>query len=340
MKKLFTLLFCSFVTLTVTAQDELFKLSLEVRADYVRQTLDGEKLDDESGFKGKYFNLRIDGLLGHGLSYSYRQRLNRANKDQSFFDATDWLTLSYAPNERWTLSAGKQVVAIGGYEYDAAPIDVYFYSELCSTIACYQFGASVTHTLRGGKDSFTAQVTQSPFRQNGDLYAYNLMWVGKHGWYNALWSVNMLEWQKGHFINYIALGNRFEAGPAVLELDFTNRATDEHTFFFRNCTVMGRLVVELCPYVHLFAKASYDVNHTSSVADLCVRPHTELTRLGGGVEIFPLKEKRNVRLHANYSYTIGTNSHEEAVLSPKLGMIDLGLTWRIDLMKFIPKNRR
>lgn len=56
-----------------------------------------------------------------------RHRLNKKNNDASFFDATDWLYLAYR-KDNWELSAGKQVVAIGGYEYDAAPIDLYFCS--------------------------------------------------------------------------------------------------------------------------------------------------------------------------------------------------------------------
>ena len=192
-KHLFTLGAIVLGTLTATAQQDWLKLSLEARVDYQRETIDGKQNLDNSGFKGRYINLLLSGDIGHGFSYAYRQRLN---KDQSFFAATDWLYLTYTtPNNRWALSAGKQVVGVGGYEYDIAPIDCYFYSEYCSNIGCYQFGASVTHTLKSGRDSFMAQVTESPFRgeDSKEMYAYNLMWMGRHEWFQTLYSLNAME---------------------------------------------------------------------------------------------------------------------------------------------------
>jgi hypothetical protein len=82
-----------------------------------------------SGFRGKYLNVLLSGDIGKHWSYSYRQRLNKAHANQSFFDATDWIHLTYTLNKHWSFNAGKQVVGIGGYEYDRAPIDLYFCSE-------------------------------------------------------------------------------------------------------------------------------------------------------------------------------------------------------------------
>ncbi|MBR5820609.1 MAG: porin [Alistipes sp.] len=319
----------------VSAQEGPLNLSIETRIDYQRESIDGVRDHDNSGFKGQDLNLMLDGDIGHGFSYSYRQRLNVNHDDENFFDATDWLHLTYTtPNERWAFSAGKVVVGIGGYEYDIAPIDCYFYSEYCSNIACYQLGASITHTLKNGRDSFMAQVTESPARVGEEMFAYNLMWVGDHDWFESLYSVNAMEYMPNEYIYYIALGNRFTMGPVVLELDFMNRATDHQTFFFRNCSVMGTAKVEVCPYVQLQAKATYDVNRTDNIADFCVAPGTELTRVGGAVEFFPLKENRNVRLHAAYSYTMGSSDTELTVLQNKHSRFDIGLTWRMNILPF------
>lgn len=342
MKKLFTLLLMTLFALTASAQEELLNLGLEARVDYLRQTIDGDHIGDESGFKGRFVNLIINGNLGHGFSYAYRHRLNKINKDNTFFDAIDWLYLSYtSPNNRWTLSGGKQVVGVGGYEYDIAPIDAYFYSEFCSTIGCYQFGASVTHTLKSGNDSFMAQVTQSPFcaEHSKEMYAYNLMWMGRHGRLSTLYSLNAMEHAPGEYIYYIALGNRLNLGRVTLELDLTNRATEHQAFLFRDCSVMGKVAVEACDYVQLQAKASYDVNRTSHLGDYCVQPDSELTRLSAAVEVYPIKGKRNVRLHAAYSYTFGSCS-ETNILQDKQSIINFGLTWRMNLLSFTPNKRK
>ncbi|MBR5465153.1 MAG: porin [Alistipes sp.] len=318
-----------------SAQEKLLNLGIETRIDYLRESIDGVRDHESSGFKGQELSLDLDGEIGHGFSYAYRQRLNTNHDNESFFDATDWLHLTYTtPNERWAFSAGKQVVGIGGYEYDLAPIDCYFYSEYCSNIACYQLGASITHTLKNGNDSFMAQVTESPACLGEEMFAYNLMWMGEHDWFESIYSVNAMEYIPNEYIYYIALGNRFTMGPVVLELDFMNRATDHQTFFFRNCSVMGTAKVEVCPYVQLQAKVSYDVNRTDNIADFCVAPGTELTRVGGAVEFFPIKGKRNVRLHAAYCYTMGSSDTELTVLQDKHSRLDIGLTWRMNLLSF------
>ncbi|MBQ1951816.1 MAG: porin, partial [Alistipes sp.] len=146
--------------------------------------------------------------------------------------------------------------------------------------------------------------------------------------------LNAMECMPGEYIYYIALGNRFDLGGVVIDLDLMNRATNDQPFFFRNCSVMGQVKVDVGPYVKLLAKATYDVNHTSTVGDFCVAPGTELTRLSGAVEVYPIKGKRDVRLHAAYGYTFGAAVPELNVLQDKQSMIDIGLTWRINLVPF------
>lgn len=316
----------------LSAQSELLDLKVEARADYQREYIDNSEIDDNSGFKGKFLNIRMSGNLGNGFSYSYRQRLNKPNGDASFFDATDWIYLTYNTGA-WGFSAGKQVVAIGGYEYDRAPIDLYFCSEYWNNIPCYQMGASVSYKTNSGNDTFTAQVCQSPFRANaGDMYAYNLIWYGSHGWFNTIYSANMMEVYPGKYISYITLGNMFKFGSFTISLDLMNRATDEHTYFGKDMSVMGEVAWMPKENLNIFARATYDVNK-SNAADLCVLQGTEITRVGAGVEFYPIKDSKNVRLHANGCYTFGDNGNSAGALVDKQQFFDAGVTWRIDLLK-------
>ncbi len=315
------------------AQIHLSNLRLEARADYQREYVDGSEVEDNCGFKGKFLNIRMDGKLGNGFSYSYRQRLNKPNKDASFFDATDWINLTYSTGA-WSFGGGKQVVTIGGYEYDAAPIDLYFCSEYWHHIPCYQVGVSAAYTIGGGSNKFMVQVCQSPWRANaGDMYAYNLMWCASYSNFSTLCSVNMMEVYPGKYINYIALGTELQVGECKLRLDLMNRASDEHAFWGRDISVVGE--AEWLPNEHLtlFAKATYDVNNTDGSLDLCVLPGTEITRVGAGVEYYPMKNgSKDVRLHANACYTFGKNGNLAGALIDKQTLVDVGLTWRIDLL--------
>lgn len=340
-KKLCMLLTAFSIGCACAQENKLLNLQGEVRFDYQREYLDGNAVKSNCGFKGKYINIMLDGSINEHFSYSYRQRLNKQHADQSFFDATDWVYLTYKANDHWSFSGGKQVVGIGGYEYDRAPIDLYFCSEFWNNIACYQFGASMTYSSKSGNDKFMAQFCESPFNlPDEDMYAYNLMWYGSHDWYNSIWSVNAMEYVPGKFIYYIALGNEFRLGNAKLQLDYMNRATDKHAFFFKDCSLMGELSYMIDNKVNIFGKVTYDVNNTNSsvIGDKCVLPGTEVTRVGVGMEYYPLpKGNKNIRLHANYCHAFGKNSNANGVLQPKLSIFDIGVKVKVDFLSLTHK---
>lgn len=332
--QLLTLL-CALAVLPVAAQEELINLELQARADFIDERIDGGKIADHSGFKGRYLNIQLSGTIDDHFSYSYRQRLNREHLDKAFFNATDWIYLDYHPTERWKVMAGKLVVAIGGYEYDRTPIDNYFYSGYCNQIACYQWGAAVTHTLQGGRDHFTAQITQSPAVMEGEnLYAYNLMWAGKHGWFESLYSINALQCAPKSYLWLVALGNRFRIGESYLNLDLTLRH-GKGMQFGEDFTLSGEWFIPVGGRVQLVAKASYDLNRSDAAADWLVTAGSELTSVSGVVEFYPLKGgNRAVCLHAAYAHTFGTNTHPAAVLHDRQGIATIGLRWRMNLLRW------
>ena len=344
MKKiLFAVLAAVFCSMAVSAQ-ELTKnplnLQAEVLFDYQGDYVDGDHIDANSGIKGRYVNIILSGNINESFSYSYRQRLNKAHADQSYFDATDWAYLTYTtPNKHWSISGGKQVVGIGGYEYDRAPIDLYFCSEYWNNIACYQFGASVTYSTGKG-DQILAQVCHSPFRGYADknMYAYNLMWYGSHNWFNTIYSLNAMEYQPGEYIYYVTLGNEFRMGrDAKLQLDLMNRATDKHNFFLKDFSVMAEFSYNIKERVNLYAKTTYDVNKSGVAGDYCVMPGTDMTRVGAGLEYYPIKNSRAVRLHASYCYSFGKNGNEAGVLLPEQQLFSVGLKWKIDIVSLTKK---
>lgn len=339
--RIISLLF-ALLPIAVYAQDsELLRLRIEARLDYMLEYVEGNKINNNSGFKGKYLNIRMDGNLAEGLSYSYRQRLNKPNVNATFFDATDWLTLTYK-FKNWSVSAGKQVVAIGGYEYDKAPIDLYFCSEYWNNIACYQMGVSGSYTTNAGKDQILFQFCESPFRKNAvnvlneEMFAYNLMWYGNHGFFSSMYSINFMEYLPGKYINYIALGNRFTFGKFALELDIMNRVMGGSDFLFNDYSIMGELAWKPIDRLNVFVRATYDRNKTVT-GDLCVAPGTDLVRAGAGVEFFPLKNYRNIRLHLNCCYTDG-DSPSTTVLRPNQTIVDGGLTWYMNMLNIKRKN--
>ena len=95
---------------------------------------------------------------------------------------------------------------------------------------------------------------------------------------------------------------------------------------------MSRFAYRFSPMVSAFAKASYDVNRTHTDKDLGLNQGTEITRVGAGVEFFPLKDDR-VRLHAKLQLCFRTQHHAPMPwYVPNNRILIFGLTWRMKIL--------
>lgn len=327
-------------TTAVAQESKLLQLRGEVRVDYTHERVDNQAIKKYNGFKGEYLNLRLAGELNQSFSYAFRYRLNRVNGNRQFFDATDWAYLTYRANDRWSFSGGKVVVAVGGYEFERAPIDIFFASEYWNNARAYEMGVNADYSFASGRDKLTLQVTQSPFdEKEEDMYAFGAMWTGSHGWFNTLYSVNLQEYKPGKYVSFIALGHRLEFGNCALELDWMNRAVPGQTFLFHDHSIMSELSWQASQKLRIFGKTTYDLNRAGIVGDGSLLPGTELTRVGMGLEYSPLNKGDNsVRLHANCHYTWGHNSNPNGRLQPKQFVVNAGLTWKGDLLSLSKKN--
>lgn len=320
--------------------DELLKLYVDARLDYQRDWNDWRTVKDNTGFEGRYLNIHIDGSIIPDLTYSIRQRLNKEHTDRTFFDATDWVYLNY-DYRGWSFAGGKQVVCIGGFEYDRAPIDLYGCSVFWNNVPCYEIGGSVGYKITK-KDKLTFQFCESPFytKENRDMYGYNLMWNGSHGFFNALYSINLFEYLPGKYINYIALGNKFTFNKVSLELDLMNRAASHQAFLFKDCSVMAELSYRPTDRWRIHGKYTYDVNKSGTDADFTVFNGTELNMIGGGVEFYPLKKKKtSLRVHADMYYAWGRNSNTGDVMQNKSALFAVGVKWDMNLLSLKRKSK-
>ena len=313
--------------------DEKVNLRLEARGDLQYENVEGHTIDGTTGFRGKQLNLRLNGSINDSWSYAYRQRMGKPNVNDSYFEAVDHINLTYTTGA-WSFTGGKQTVAVGGYEYDRAPLDFYFGSEYWYNMDCYQWGVNAKYNFSNeSNDALMLQVVQSSFRGvNPSMLSYNLLWTGSYGWFDVLHSVNMMEYLPGKFVNFIALGHQFHMGDFTLQLDWMNRADVEH-FGFDDFSLMADLSWSASEKLNVFGKATYDVNK-DNVADYCVLPGTEVTRVGAGVEYFPIEGSRDIRFHAGYSYSWGKNTNlTEGIIWDNQSFVSVGVTWQMSVLK-------
>ena len=290
MKKLFALLILTFLPLFGAAAQSI-DVRLETRGSFVA-------MPDDSGFQGDYFNVRINGTINDNFSYSFHHRLNKPLVDSRFFNATDWAYIKF-DNGKWGVQAGKMQLEYGSFEFDAPPIDMYFSSEYYDHFnGAFTFGLNLIRHFKVG--TLVAQVAQSAFSESvlGGLRSYSLCYKGSYGCYDWIHSVNSFDIPDGSALANIVLGNRFTFGPARLEFDFIHRSNFKTFRAFDDITVITNASVSATKWMDVVAKFTYDCNGGQD--DPLVAAGQKFFYYGGGLEFFPMKDSRDIRIHCIY----------------------------------------
>ena len=333
------LLWCTCVYADAQEQ-KVVNIQLDARGSYKREYVDGHAVNQNSGFKGDLIDVVINGNLSSRFGYMYRQRLNGINKDRTFFEATDFLYLRYQATRHMAILGGKWALMLGGWEFDAKPIDVFQLNEYAYHIPCYEWGVNMILNTDNGKDQWVAQVCESPFRkiyedakgQSADMYAYNLIWYGHHGRLHTIWSTNLIEYAPGHYSHFISLGNKVNIADKVdCYVDIQNRASTGQRFLLSDCSIYGKVMYRPTEKLDVYARVGYDVNQSGTDKDQTLSDGTEITTVGGGVNYYPLKDK-TLRFHATYNYSFGKNTTPEAFLQNKQSLIDVGMSWAMKVL--------
>lgn len=336
-------------------------LKLEVRADFdvigEFRGISGHgihpRLDDtvHYGFNGRYFNLCLGGEFGKGFSYYFRQRIIANEGASTLFDNTDFLYLQYNFKDRWAVRVGKEALAIGGFEYDAPPIDVLYYSYFWGQVYCFQLAGHLSYTDKEGCNKLTLQAATSPYvhyegtgsEWKKGLFGYSLMWNGNFPHFQTIYSLNFFERKRGKFVNYIVLGNRLHFGLWSWYIDYQNRAFSLDRHFFDNFSVVSQMNFAVKSF-NLFLKGGYDQNWVDEVVihdptvepmDYMMLPGYGRLFYGLGFEYRPAKCP-SVRIHAFVN---------RSVLFPRYdgmetcGTINgnVGLTWQIDFLRYFKR---
>lgn len=293
--------------------------------------------NDNTGFKGQHIYLLMAGNISKEVSYFYRQRFDNIGGSKDFFDATEILNLTWNVTDWLSVSGGKQVVALGGFEYNTAPIDLYYKSAFWWGFSPYELGASVAVNV-SKNDNIMLQVNNSSFRyaSGGNTYGFNLLWSGKHGFYESYWSANMTEYKvekDGRWLNFIILGNRFHIGDMVdLDVDVVNRTKIADLKFAKDYSVMSKLTVRPIDGLSVHAKYTRDYNdEVNGVAeDMSIAMGTNVNIVSGGVEYEAIKSKPGAcRVFAAGAYTW----YPKETLYNSQTQVEAGVKFSLDILK-------
>lgn len=210
----------------IEKQNDWFNLYMNMHGAFdAKFNQDGRNGLSEGAFSMRQLRIEAKGRVNNWLSYRWRQRLNRSNDGNGMIDnlpnSIDIASISIQLNNKFSLHAGKQCVAYGGFEFDANPIEIYQYSELINNMSNFMTGITLTYDVTPNQQ-WQFQILDSRNNSQDETYGtgleesrlplvYSINWnanMFKNLW-QTRWSASVMEETQGKYMYYFALGNQF-----------------------------------------------------------------------------------------------------------------------------------
>ena len=211
-------------------------MNLQFSTSGVANFIEGD-LEDAS-FKLNRVKLEILGSFSKQFSYHFRQSFNKYSNPHSLDNLSssiEYALVNWKMSDKFTLTAGKQDIALGGYEYYVNAIKVREYSEFNDNISCYQAGVAGRFNL-SSTNELVLQVVNNRSGENDETYLYGLPQGVEKAKVPVLSTVN---WNGFFFDNAVQLryaasygqlaegknlccftaGNIYEKGPVIAYID-------------------------------------------------------------------------------------------------------------------------
>ena len=220
-------------------KDEIKNFSSHINFQFCSsfQTSFIDKELDEASFKLNRLRLEIEGDFYKCFSYHFRYSFNQYTNPNTTDDLSSHVELAclqWKINDKLALTAGKQFLALGGYEYYVNAIKVRHFSDFVNHMPCYLSGAMLTVSPKKGQDIHLQVVNNRLEYEQPELSTLpdkaqlvkvplmgNISWTGSfldnslQFYYGAAVSQIMKGKKKG----YLAFGNVWERGPILAYLD-------------------------------------------------------------------------------------------------------------------------
>lgn len=192
----------------IPKQDNVFNLNLEMQATFNATFL--QKKLDEAAFRFNQIKLEANGEINDRLFYWYRQNLNQGNHALSLEnlpESIEYALIGYRLTDKVTITAGKQDVAWGGFEYDLNPLEIYEYSDMNEYMNCYFTGVMLGYEFTPSQE-LRIQVVNNRFGSLEEAYGYLPESIRKP----AAPLFYTLNWNSSYFDETLSLRYSFTAG--------------------------------------------------------------------------------------------------------------------------------
>ena len=227
---------------TLSLAERIFKLEKKTEAISIyfnthlsfQDRFNGD--DSGASFVGRQLRFEMLGNITKHWGYRFRYRLNRPGVQQSdnFSNNIDFMMIRYKFNDRFELTAGKEGVALGGYQYDDNPIQVLEFCDWLTGIDGFHLGmqgsCKITqdHTMylslhNANNDRTNAYYFEDPTIKSSHFpLGATACWSGSFfgGKLQTLWSYTLLSEVQNNLGHLVMTGTKLNMKKWQLILDY------------------------------------------------------------------------------------------------------------------------
>ncbi len=223
-------------------------LDLQMRGSFNMYAPEGGELDTR--FRFDNLRWKIDGTFGgkKQFYFQFRQNLSSGfnfNSWENLVGSVNYAFLTWRMHEHFSVTAGKQVFAYGGFEFNANPVNVMQFSDFGGSGSPYEMGVMPTihindrHSINIQMASLSTVAAQQYYK--GGLpagveptkaaYLYSMSWIGNFLPNNELQFRYGLSWgqqAKERSMWVLTLGQMFVNSKwmAYVDLDYSRQSLD------------------------------------------------------------------------------------------------------------------
>lgn len=336
------------------SSDQTFNLLFHGKGSYAVERMSVSQAEATGRFMFNHLMVEANGYLSPKLSYRYVQRLNKDATTYSLenlSNAIDYAYLRYQANERVTLTAGRQALLVGGFEFNEYPIDVYDFSWFGNNITCYLTGLS-THFKLSPTQEIGLQVTNNRIKDvstsfgNTTLNPVRIPVIGSMAWNSSYfghklqlrYAGSVAPLAQGKNMWTISTGQKVDLGRFNIYLDLLYYHADlDYLGVIRQSGIAGEKIAHtdylstilearyhFTPQWQLYLKAIYDI------ADAKLTDVENVAKLRrqlyqASIQYHPLKGQ-----HA-YIFLNGTYQTFDGLDTPYQFKVSVGTVMRLSL---------
>ena len=206
--------------------DKMLNIMIDTRVDFEADIDNGDV--GNSSFQAQTFKLWLVGEIVPGVRYRIRHRLNKPQDPlrEGYSGATDQAWISFDIGEKWTITAGKQSVQFGTFEYDYNPADIYLATMCFNDLDAYKTGINAAFKFLDQRVNLQIVNSDAPQFASSEYssraLAANFLWEGSlfKDMLKTRWAYGIFQHNGDSVYNWITAGTQLNVSEFAAELDY------------------------------------------------------------------------------------------------------------------------